>query len=77
LAIECILSMLNGKGCQELDCLRGLAASSDATILQDVPEDVQKLVGRIMRKWWKMHGLPKALRQLEAANTTTVSDTDN
>jgi hypothetical protein len=32
--------MLNGEGCQELGHLRGLAASSDATALQDVLEDV-------------------------------------
>jgi hypothetical protein len=40
LAIKGILSMLNSEGCQELGPLRGLATSSDATVLQDVPEDV-------------------------------------
>jgi hypothetical protein len=57
--------------------LHGLAASSDAAILQDVPEDVRKLVGQKVQKWWKPHGLPEALHRLEVANATTVSDTDS
>jgi hypothetical protein len=69
--------MLNGEGCQELGRLHGLAASSDTTVLQDVPEDVWKLAGWIVRSWWKTHGLPKALCRLEAANVTTVSVIDN
>jgi hypothetical protein len=69
--------MLNGEGCQELDRLRDLAASHDAAVLQDVPEDMQKLAGQIVQKWWKPHGLPEALRRLEAAHTTMVSDIDN
>jgi hypothetical protein len=32
--------MLKGKGCQELSQLRDLAASHDATVLEDVPVDV-------------------------------------
>jgi hypothetical protein len=77
LAIEGVLNMLNSEGCQELSHLHGLAASSNASILQDVPGDVQKLVGRIELRWWKVHGLPEALRWLEVANITTVSDTNN
>jgi hypothetical protein len=40
LVVEGILSMLNNKGSQELGRLHRLAASSDAAVLQDVPEDV-------------------------------------
>jgi hypothetical protein len=69
--------MLNGEGCQELGCFRELTASSDAIVLQDVPEDVWKLEEQIVRKWWKLHGLPEALRRLGAANATTISDTNN
>jgi hypothetical protein len=64
LAIEGILSMLNHEGCQELGRLRGLAASSDTTMLEDVREEVQKLAERVVQKWWKTHGSPEALRQL-------------
>jgi hypothetical protein len=76
LGIKGVLNMLNGEGCQELGHLRDLAASRDATILQDVPKDVQKLVKRIVRRWWKPHGLPEALHQLEVAHTAMISDTD-
>jgi hypothetical protein len=77
LVVEGILSMLNNKGSQELGRLHRLAASSDAAILQDVPEDVWKLAGWIVRKWWKSHGLLEALHRLEAANAMIVSDTDS
>jgi hypothetical protein len=69
--------MLNDEGCQELGRLRDLVASHDVVVLQDVPEDVRKLAGWIVRKWWKSHGLPEALRQLEATHTTMVSDANN
>jgi hypothetical protein len=58
LGIEGVLSMLNGEGCQELGRLRDLDGSHDAAVLEDVLEDVHKLVGQIVRKWWKPHGLP-------------------
>jgi hypothetical protein len=48
LGIEGVLTMLNDKGCQELGQLHDLAASHDAAVLQDVPEDVRKLDRRIM-----------------------------
>jgi hypothetical protein len=69
--------MLNDEGCQELNRLRDLTASRDAAILEDVPEDMHKLVGLIMQRCWKPHGLPEALRQLEAARVMTVSYSDN
>jgi hypothetical protein len=77
LVVEGVLNMLNGEGCQELSRLHELAASSDATALQDVPKDVRKLAGWIIRKWWKTHGLPEALHRLEATNAMTVSVTDS
>jgi hypothetical protein len=50
LGIEGVLSMLNGEGCQELGRLRDLAGSRDTAVLEDVPDDVHKLAGRIMHK---------------------------
>jgi hypothetical protein len=38
---------------------------------------MHRLAGRIVRKWWKPHSLPGALRRLEAARATTVSDCGN
>jgi hypothetical protein len=77
LGIEGVLNMMNGKGCQELGRLHDLATSRDAAMLEGVPEDVHKLAGRIMRRWWKPHGLPEALRWLEATHAVTVSHCDN
>jgi hypothetical protein len=74
LGIEGVLCMLNDKGCQELGRLHDLASSRDVVVLEDVPEDVHRLVGRIVWKWWKPHGLSQALRRLEEARTETVSD---
>jgi hypothetical protein len=62
LGIKGVLSMLNGKGCQELARLRDMAASDDAAVLEDVPEDMRRLARRIVQKWWNAHGLPEALR---------------
>jgi hypothetical protein len=73
LGIEGVLNMLNGEGCQELTWLRDLAISCDTAML----EDVTGLAWQIVRKWWKPHGLPKALRRLEAARATTVCDFSN
>jgi hypothetical protein len=77
LGIEGILNMLNGEGCHGLDRLHKLATSRDAIVLQDVPEDVHKLAGQIVQRWWKPHGLPETLRRLEAARAATVSHCDN
>jgi hypothetical protein len=72
LAIEGVLNMLNGIGCQELSQLHGLAASSDASIVEDVPNDVRKMAGHLVRRWWKNHRLPEALHRLEAGNAKMV-----
>jgi hypothetical protein len=77
LGIEGVLNMLNGKGCQGLNRLHNLAASCDTDVLEDVPEDVHRLEGRIMQRWWKPHGLPKALHQLEATRPVIVSNSNN
>jgi hypothetical protein len=77
LGIEGVLSMLNGEGCRELSQLHDLAASHDVAVLEDVPEDVRKLARQIVRKWWKPHGLPEALRRLKTAHAATVSDSSN
>jgi hypothetical protein len=40
LAIEGVLNMLHNSGCLELLTLRDLAASSDASIAEDIPWEV-------------------------------------
>jgi hypothetical protein len=76
LGIEGVLNMLNNQGCQELERLHELATSRDAAVMEDVPEDVRKLAGWIMRRWWKPHGMSEALRQIEAACAVIVSHCD-
>jgi hypothetical protein len=66
--------MLNAEGCQELGRLHDLAGSSDASSLEEVPEDVHKLVGQIIRRWWKPHVLAEALCRLGEARAEIVSD---
>jgi hypothetical protein len=73
LGIKGVLNMLHGEGCQELGQLHDLAASRDATVLEGVPEDVHKLAGWIVQRWWKPQGLPEALHRLEVAHTKTIS----
>jgi hypothetical protein len=48
LAVEGILNMLNDAGCRELSHLHKLATSSDASIIQVVPDDVRRLAGRLV-----------------------------
>jgi hypothetical protein len=40
LAIQGIFNMLHNEWCRELGCPHGLSTSSDASVLQDVPDDV-------------------------------------
>jgi hypothetical protein len=77
LGIKCVLSMLNGKGCQEMGRLRDLDGSHDATVVENVPKGVHKLAEQIVQRWWKPHGLPEALHRLEAAHAMTVSDSND
>jgi hypothetical protein len=34
--------------------LRDLADSSDASIVDNIPTEVQKIVGCLVRQWWKI-----------------------
>jgi hypothetical protein len=69
--------MLNDEGCQELGRLCVLAASHGAFALEDVHDDQHKLMGRIVRRWWKPYDLPETLHRLEAAHVTKVNNSDN
>jgi hypothetical protein len=60
LTLEGVLNMLHGSGCGHLHALHSLATSSGTSVLEDVPMEVQKLAGRLVRKWWKNHGLQEA-----------------
>jgi hypothetical protein len=49
LAIEGVLNMLQSSSCQELSALLDLATLSDASIVSNVPVEVQKIVGCLVR----------------------------
>jgi hypothetical protein len=44
--------------CDHLDGLEAIMNSCDASLLNNIPDEIVKLSGRIVRKWWSSHGLP-------------------
>jgi hypothetical protein len=63
-----ILRMLEDSGCGHVPKLQSLVVSSDASVLRDILEDVQKVAGRLVRRWWTNHGLPKCMHRLKEDN---------
>jgi hypothetical protein len=63
-----ILKMLEDSGCGHVPKLQSLVVSSDASVLRDILEDVQKVAGRLVRRWWTNHGLPKCMHRLKEDN---------
>jgi hypothetical protein len=53
-----ILQMLYEIGCGHVEGLQAVMASCDASILEDLLDEIAKLTGRIVKKWWTEHGLP-------------------
>jgi hypothetical protein len=49
LTIEGVLNMLQSSGCGHLSSLHQLVASSYALIVEDIPVEVHKFVGRLVR----------------------------
>jgi hypothetical protein len=60
--------MLAGVECEHLPELRRLAMSCDALLLHDVPEDLGRIAGRLVRNWWTHHGLPCCMQRVEEDN---------
>jgi hypothetical protein len=63
-AIAGVLRMLQEASCKHLPELHSLAASNDASLLDDIPSEVAKITSQLMRKWWSQHGLPEVSRRL-------------
>jgi hypothetical protein len=72
LTIEVVLNMLHSLDCKELSGPRQLAASSDASIIENILVEVQKIVDRLVHRWWKKHVLLEALCRLEKDNKNTL-----
>jgi hypothetical protein len=63
-----ILKMLEVSGCGHVSELWPMAVSSDASVLRDILEDIKKITGRLVRRWWTNHGLPECMRHLKEDN---------
>jgi uncharacterized membrane protein len=67
-AVAGILKILAGVGCEHLPELRKLVASSDASLLHEIPTDIGKIAEKLMQRWWTNHGLPYCMQHLEEYN---------
>jgi hypothetical protein len=59
-----VLRMLQEYDCEHLPELHPFVASSDASLLDDIPSEVQKIVARLMRELWSQHGLSEVSRRV-------------
>jgi hypothetical protein len=66
--VAAILRMLEDSGCGHVIELQPLAVLSDVAVLRDISEDVQKITGWLVRRWWTNHGLPECMRRLKEDN---------
>jgi hypothetical protein len=57
-AVVGILWMLYDNSCDHIEGLQSIMATCDASKLYDLPEELSKLTGRLVKKWWMEHGLP-------------------
>jgi hypothetical protein len=71
-AVAGILKMLEETGCERVPELRRLAASSDASLLKEIPEDIRKIAGKLVRRWWTHHGLPFCMQHLNEDNQVSI-----
>jgi hypothetical protein len=63
-----ILKMLEGVDCEHLSKLRKLDVSSDASVLYEIPSDIKKIAGKLVRRWWTEYGLPYCMQRFEENN---------
>jgi hypothetical protein len=48
--------------------VKKLALSCDASILTDVPDDINRIAKRLMKNWWTNYGLPYCMQKIEEEN---------
>jgi hypothetical protein len=66
--MACILRMLEESGCGVVPELPGFTSSSDASVLRDIPEEIEKIVERLVRSWWTHHNLSYCMCRLKEDN---------
>jgi hypothetical protein len=60
--------MLEDFGCGNVSELQPLSVPSDASMLRDILEDVQKIVSQLVRRWCTNHGLSECMCHLKEDN---------
>jgi hypothetical protein len=68
-----ILWMLYNSDCGYLEGLQSILTLCDTSILDDLPSELTKLTGQLVRKWWVEHGLPKAASHLRKEMEVSLS----
>jgi hypothetical protein len=53
-----IFKILVGERCEHLSELRKLALSCDASLLEDFPKNLSRIVNRLVKNWWTKHNMP-------------------
>jgi hypothetical protein len=53
-----VLWMLHENGCGHVEGLQTIMFLCDASMLEDLPDEIAKLTSRLVKKWWVEHGLP-------------------
>jgi hypothetical protein len=56
--------MLYDNCCEHIEGLQSIMASCDASILKDLPPELTKLMGHLVKKWWSEHDLPNVANRL-------------
>jgi hypothetical protein len=54
-----VLKMLYEHGkCHHIDGLDAIMSSCNASILDEIPDEIARLTTPIVKRWWASHGLP-------------------
>jgi hypothetical protein len=56
--VEILRMMYENADCGHLDVLKAIMNLCDASLLDDIPEEIAKLSRCIVKRWWTLHGLP-------------------
>jgi hypothetical protein len=65
--------MLQDSSCEHLSELQSLTSLSDVALLDDLPLELTKLTGCLVRKWWVQHGLSEASHHLQKEPKVIIS----
>jgi hypothetical protein len=64
-ALASVFRMLEGVECEHLLELKKLALLCDASVLHNVPGELDKIDRKLVKYWWTEHGLPYCMQKVE------------